>query len=845
MFVRKFEKITKIPEGYVIDACGARVKLCFMTPWIVRARVSFSGGFEERSYALAATAWDDELDELFKGERRRVRPLDVPFEDNGGSLSFRTPAITLVMRKDPLSFEILDNSDGKPVYSDLQERAFDRDHLGRITHYSRIDPEHDHFYGFGEQAGELDKRGRQMRLCPKDAIGHDPRDGGPLYKHIPFYARASDLDPRFLGIFYNNSYDAVFDMGAERSGYWKPYCYYQADGGDLDVFFIYGPSLKDVVRRYCFLTGTSAMPTFQETGFTASTMYYAELERDCDQEILRVVQKHLDEGLYIDNFWLASGYSSGEEDNLRYTFHWNRRRFPDPDGFCRKLSEMGVNLIPNLKPGVLEHHPYAGFYRDRRAYVMDPDGREPYVGRWWGGPGRFIDFTSKDGRQAWSELLKKEILSRGVKVVWNDNCEYDGIDDRLARVGGDGHGGTMAQYKAIQPNMMAYCARQALSDAYPGERPFITSRGGFAGIQRYAQVWDGDNRTSWDALKYNVATILGMGISGVANTGCDIGGFAGPAPGGELLLRWIQNGIFQPRFTINSANSDNTVTQPWMYPRYLGAIRKAWALRYRLLVYIYSLMRVAHEQGLPVMRPLFMEFPDDPATLSDKSLTFMLGKGLLVASVLEEGAAERRLYLPAGHSWFDIGDDFREYEGGREIAVRVDDESIPMFLCDSAIVISSDDIRRAAFDHVRTLKVLVAARRECSFGYYEDDGHSEDFKHGIYALTTITARPGKRLEISFEKHGSYRHSYERLDISVVSPEKGALFVSAAGRILKRHLIREDFEQGAEGWYYDLQARIIRIKCRKPASDSFSIVVSTEKFDLIGMAGSPDGGGGGK
>ncbi len=147
---------------------------------------------------------------------------------------------------------------------------------------------------------------------------------------------------------------------------------------------------------------------------------------------------------------------------------------------------------------------------------------------------------------------------------------------------------------------------------------------------------------------------------------------------------------------------------------------------------------------------------------------------------------------------------------------------------------------KAAFDHVKTLKVLVAARRECFFGYYGDDGHSKDFERGIYALTAITSRPGKRPEIAFEKQGSHPHSCEHLDLSVASPQKGALFVSVAGRNLRRQLIMEDFDRDAEGWYYDLQSRIIRVKRQKPKSDRFSIIVSTEKFDPICMAGAPGG-----
>ena len=237
----------------------------------------------------------------------------------------------------------------------------------------------------------------------------------------------------------------------------------------------------------------------------------------------------------------------------------------------------------------------------------------------------------------------------------------DGIEDRDAYCSFEGAGGTMAELKIIHSNMMAYLAHQAIHNVYPNERPYVINRAGYAGIQRYAQVWGGDNLTDWRTLKYNVATILGMGLSGCANMGCDIGGFAGGAPESELLLRWIQSGIFQPRFTLNSANSDNTVTQPWMYEENLDYVREAFSLRYKMLPYLYSLMHEASVDGLPVMRPLFLEFPDDRECYTDEHLTFMFGPSVLVANVLEKGAVEREVYLPSGTDWYYMNDNMKRY----------------------------------------------------------------------------------------------------------------------------------------------------------------------------------------
>ena len=833
MILKKFQSLEKTGNGYIVHGDCADVMLVFMSDDIIRIRVSFDRSFREESYTLVTTAWEDRLDSLFEGERQRITALDVPFTEDEKAIRFVTKTLTLVLNKALLSFSLYDN-EGKCIYRDLAERAFEKDQLGRLSHYSCMDREKDHFYGFGEKTGHLDKKGRRMRMSPKDAIGHDPEFGDPMYKHIPFYIRINEDRRHALGLFYHNSYDSVFDMGQEISGYWERYCYYQVDGGDIDLFLINGPSMAKVVDGYTWLTGRSILPTKQSLGYCASTMYYAELEKNCDEEIYKVIDKHRQEDIYIDNFWLASGYTSGEEDGLRYTFNWNKKRFPDPEGFFAKMNAMGINVIPNLKPGVLKNHPYADYYKEKDVFIKTADGKDDYYGRWWGGEGRFIDFTDPAGREAWKALLEENVLRKGTKTVWNDNCEMDGIEDREAQCDFEGGKGTMAELKIIHSNMMAYTGVKALADVYPNERPYIINRAGFAGIQRYAQVWGGDNLTDWRTVKFNIATIMGMGLSGCANMGCDIGGFAGGAPESELLLRWIQSGIFQPRFTLNSANSDNTVTQPWMYEENLPYVRQAYALRYRMLPYLYSLMYEASQNGMPAMRPLFLEFPEDVNCYNDKNLTFMFGPAVLVANVVEKGATSRTVYLPAGCKWYDMNDNFKEYAGGQTIEVPVTLGSIPMFLRGSAIFITSEDVKHILSDTMKQLDLTIGAEGDSSFVFYDDDGHTQDFKKGVYAKTTISVKAGDRKVISFHKEGSYPGTVEKLTLKVISKEKGAFWVTVDGKPITRYIVRDNWEEADEGWYYNLSDRTIWVKCDKPEKDDFEIVVSTEKFDLIGM-----------
>jgi len=834
MILNEFVKLEEENGLYVVHGDKANIKLYFLTEDIVRIRVSFDRKFTERSYSLITTCWEDELDDLFVDERNKIQPISVDVVENENEVIFKTKKLTFILNKTPLHFTVKDEN-GNILYEDVEVRAFEQDHLGRVFHYNKIDEKNDHFFGFGEQTGALNKMGQRMTLSPKDAIGHDPEYGGPLYKHIPFYIRLNSLNQSAFGLFYHNSYDSTFDIGKEISGYWPRYSYYSSDGGDIDFFFINGPDVMDVIERYTVLTGKQALPPKQTLGYTASTMYYAELEEKNDEEIYKVIEKHFDEEMHIDNFKLASGYSAGEEENFRYTFNWNKKRFPNPVKFFETMNEKGVNVIPNLKPGILAEHPYMDEFDANQVFVKTNDEANDYIGRWWGGEGKFVDFTNPKGRQVWKELLKETILRKGTISIWNDNCEYDGIEDKTAICDYDGKKGEIKFLKPLQSNMMAYTAKEATKEVYPNKRPYIISRSGFAGIQRYAQTWAGDNLTDWRTIKYNIATILGMGLSGVANTGCDIGGFAGRAPEGELLLRWIQNGIFQPRFCINSANNDNSVTQPWMHEDFNDSIRKAYKKRYEMLPYLYSLMYEAHKTAKPIMRPLFTEFQQDVNSYNDEHFTFMFGPSILVANVVDKSVKTRKVYLPAGEKWYDMSDNLKAYEGGQEIEIPVDYDSIPMFLRESGLFITTQDVKNIKNDKLESLHILVGEGENKAFDYYDDDGDSLEFNEGVYEKISIsTHNENNQKKIKFINNGSYTSELKKFELKVLNKENGAMWVSVADERLPRYLNASQWASKNEGWYYNASDGSVQVKFDRPNLEQFDVIVSTEQFDLIGM-----------
>ncbi|CAG7644305.1 Oligosaccharide 4-alpha-D-glucosyltransferase [Paenibacillus solanacearum] len=807
---------------------AAKYRIYLMNDHIVRIRCTFDEQFDdEASYALAMTAWDDKMDGMIE-DRRRVEALPAQVEDLGHSLLLRTAQLRIIVHKQPFAIGITDLQ-GRVLHEDLKERPHVKDNHGRLYHYSCLN-DADHYYGFGEKSGYLNKKKRRLRMHNVDTIGYDSEHTDPLYKHIPFYIKFNGETQAATGLFYHNSHDSVFDMGCERSGYWNKYSYFCADGGELDLFFMYGPDIKDVIRHYTDLTGKTIMPTRYSLGYMGSTMYYTELDRDADKAILNFVDKCKAEGIPCDGFFMSSGYTTGE-DGKRYVFNWNHDRFPDPRAFIAQMREKGVALAPNIKPGMLLTHPLYAKFDKADAYVKDAAGDKSETDRYWGGQASFVDFTSPAGRQLWKEHLKSSFIELGVTSIWNDNNEYE-INNPDALCAFEGEKKEISAVRPIMPNLMAQMAKEAIAEAAPNTRPYIVNRAGFAGIQRYAQTWAGDNNTSWHSLKFNVPVMLGMGLSGVANQGCDIGGFFGPAPEPELFVRWVQNGIFQPRFSIHSCNTDNTVTEPWMYPSYTKYIREAIRLRYQLVPYFYSLLHEASVEGSPVMRPMVYEFQNDPRTW-EESFDFMLGGSILVANVLEQGAKTRSVYLPQGSEWINWYTRER-HAGGQTIELDVSLDSIPMFLRSGAIVPLAPGLQNIQNDRVEELRLLIEPSENASFVLYEDDGVTNNYKTGDYLKTTIQVESGRETTLSFRREGTYASSVQSVVIELLCKEIAPVQVMLQGRKLPMFLDPQVWAAAEEGWYYDLELRTAKIKYGSGVEADDKVGVRFDVKDLISI-----------
>ena len=812
---------------------GPELRLLLLSEHVLRIRAGFDGEFAEASYSLVRTAWDDRLDAVLGNERIRVEPLPLTIEaQDSTAVHLRGGKLQIRVDRDPFAITVID-AEGYVIHQDIPGIAWQRDANGRAVHYAHAG-EHEAFYGMGESAGGLNKARTSLTLSPKDALGWDPKRADPLYKHIPFGIRLDRTTRRAAGFFFHTTWAMDVDFSREHSNYWPRRMRVRADGGDTDLFVIAGPAIRDVIRRYTWLTGRSAMLPRQALGYLASSMYYAELERDSDQALLNFIDTAREEKIPVDGFQLSSGYTTQatSEGDKRCVFTWNTRRFPNPAGFFDSMRERGITVSPNVKPGILDVHPRIDEFAADADLVRTADGTGTEQGMWWGGPGRFVDFTSPRTREAWARWLRDAVLDQGTTSVWNDNCEYDSIIDHDARVDFDGAGGTIAQLRTVMANLMCATTHEAIRTATPDARPFVVCRAGHAGIQRYAQTWAGDNSTSWASLQHNIATILGMGLSGVAHHGCDIGGFHGPRPGPELLLRWVQHGIFQPRFSIHSVNSDSTVTEPWMYASITPLIRDAMKLRYRLGPYLYSLMRRAHTEGLPLMEPLVSAFQHDPA-LDEASTEFMLGDALLVATVVEEGVTTRTLTLPTGRRFHHL-DTGTVYDGGQRIELPVDRTSIPLFMPEGGILpLAEEQPMSFAEAGPRGLRLLCVPGRDATFTLYEDDGATRAHEHGEFRETRIALRGDRIVHIDLSRTGPFTSPIRKLRIELLSPHAAPLWVEVDGQRIEQVLHAGRFAHTERAWHYNPESGRVLVRLPDDGSDH-RIVISRDPFDMIGM-----------
>ena len=643
----------------------------------------------------------------------------------------------------------------------------------RVHHYLKRDPD-EKYFGLGERAGTSDRAGQRYRMTNIDAMGYNARSTDPLYKHIPFYLIWKPGTRVPLGIFYDNLSDSVFDMGRELDNYHGPYRSFVAEDGDLDYYVMGGERLDGITRRYTWLTGRPAFMPKWSLGYSGSTMSYTDAP-DAQARMNEFLDRCAEHDILCESFHLSSGYTS--IGNKRYVFNWNRDKFPDPKAFAAHYLAHGVRLCPNIKPCLLRSHPRFEECAREGLFIQDADGGPLWV-QFWDEVGAYLDFTNPKTLAWWQARVTDSLLDYGLRSTWNDNNEFEIWSD-TARIAGFGTPARAAAAKPLQTMLMMQASQQAQRAFDPAQRPFLVSRSGAPGMQRYVQTWSGDNFTSWESLKFNIRMGTGLALSGISNCGHDVGGFAGPAPEPELLLRWVQFGIFMPRFSIHSWNDDGTVNEPWMYPQIAPTISALIKLRARLTPYLYDLLWKYHRCFEPVIRPTLTEFPQDPRCFEEND-DMLLGPNLLVAAVVEPGQQQRRVYLPAGSGWYDYWSG-NYYTGGQTIDLPAPFEQPPLLVrAGSAIALN---LAEQHFNRPADERGFALFPDKSGRGFvvdcFEDDGESERYREGQYGLWQLRVdEAATELTLGITREGARPPTAQKL--TILLPQQEGRVVKASG-----------------------------------------------------------------
>ncbi len=570
------------------------------------------------------------------------------------------------------------------------------------------------FYGLGEKTGPVNQAGRRTELWNSDPAGYH-RDTDPIYMNIPLLIALSHGTA--VGLFFDNVYRTWLDLGTDMPGRVD----YRAQGGEFRLYLAVG-SPEQVMQRYTELTGRIPLPPLWAFGFHQSRWsYYPEARvQEIAEEFRR---RHLPcDAIHLDIHYM----------NDYRCFTWDKGRFPNPKRMLDELHRLGFKVVTIIDPGIKVDSRY-WVYREgieRNTFLKYPDGVR-FRGPVWPGDCHFPDFTEPAVRDWWGGLYRG-LLADGVDGFWNDMNEPALITTQqsstipgIVKFSHEGRGSIHREIHNVYGMQMVRASSEGVRRLRPNKRPYLMTRSGWAGVQRYANHWTGDNSSTWDHLRLSIQMVLTLGWSGIPITGPDIGGFTGrPTP--ELFARWIQAGALLPFFRVHSM-IHSPDQEPWQFGPEVEAIsQKYMELRYRLLPYIYTTAWQASQTGAPMVRALSYVYPHDSQTYNIDD-EFLFGDSLLVAPVIKQGANERHVYLPEGH-WYNFWT-HSSISGGTTISISTPLDILPIFVR-AGTVLPAWPVQQYVGERPIDVLTLNAywGLGEYSSMLYEDDGLRPDYQ---------------------------------------------------------------------------------------------------------------------
>jgi alpha-glucosidase len=723
------------------------------------------------------------------------------FSEKPNFLEISTEDLVLRVVKDPCRLEFYTH-DGWLINRDDFAKGMGWD--GEQVRCWKEMPEGEHYFGFGEKAGPLDKRDQALTMWNTDDIYHStPTD--PLYESFPFFLALRD--GKSYGIFFDNTYRSSFDMGKESADYYS----FGASGGSLDYYFIYGPEPKRVISLYTELTGRMPLPPLWSLGYhQCRWSYYPE------SRVRQIAEEFRKRKIPCDVIWLDLDYT-----NEFRAFTWDKNRFPNPKKLISDLHKQGFRIMVSNFPGIKVDKGYhvcdqgvAGNH-----FVRLPDGKL-FIGPQWPPECHFPDFAKSSTREWWGNLYK-DYLDVGVDGIWADMAEPSlaGMKrtlplDAVHEI--DGEVTDHREFHNVYGLEMARAIYEGLLRLRPNTRPFILSRAAFSGIQRYAAVWTGDNESSWEHLRLSIPMCLNIGISGEPFVGVDIGGFR-RSPSPELYARWIQLGVFYP-FCRTHTMIGTPDQEPWSFGSEVEKIsRKYIELRYQLLPYIYNCFYQAHKTGVPIMRAMFIEFPKDPVVLSGtpdgyvSERQFMFGDWLLIAPAVYDNNKTCVVYLPEGE-WFNFWTN-EKHEGAFPVMVNTPLDFCPIFVRGGAIIPMRDVVQYSDQKPLDPLILSVYPSGTSRVEYYEDDGVSLNYTKGEFLLVNYTCSKTDKaikFEIS-EREGNYKPKPRSYEIKFNCIKQKPTKVLWNGETVTEVYPESELRSKSSGWSYSENQQIITVR----------------------------------
>ncbi len=659
----------------------------------------------------------------------------------------------------------------------------------------------DHFFGLGDKPGPLDRTGEAFTLWNTDSFGWQ-ESTDPIYKSIPFFLEMHD--GRTLGVLFDNTYRTFFDFGRQRPDRYT----FSAPAGPLDYYILYGPDPKHVVETYAWLTGPTPLPPLWAFGYQQSRYSYTP-----SAQVEDIAARLRADKIPADGIWLDIDYQ------YKYRpFTVDPATFPDFPGMVHTLAAEHLHTIViadlHIADAPNQHYtPYdTGIAGDQFVKLHGQN----YIGPVWPGPSLFPDFTRQQTR-TWFGSLYKDFVADGVSGFWDDMNEPavftypsktmpNDVVHRIDEPADEGFAPRTALHSEIHnvygmENSRA--TQEGLLTLQPNLRPFVLTRASYAGGQRYAATWTGDNLSTWNHLRMTTPQLLNLGLSGFSLSGADVGGFGGsPSPG--LLTKWLMLAAFQPIDRDHAAKGTRP-HEPWVDGPAQEDIRRRYINeRYRLLPYLYTTAEQTSRTGIPILRPLFLEAPhataDNHPLDDDAPGEFFFGPSLLVAeSPLPDDIAPYEVHLPPG-IWYDYWTgaklDRRQTLTTRDLEIKNPTANatptlpplmvhpaladLPLYVRAGAILpmqplVQSTEEKPAG---PLTLRVYLPAAdatastssNDCSGDLYADDGLTFNFRHGDYLRLhiTCTVAPDGALTVHIpQREGTFRPWWTQYRIEAV------------------------------------------------------------------------------